>query len=250
MTTPRSVSGRHLDAFGKRTELLWAPPRARCGACRQVWRVPVPWEGEGKHCTRDFEAFALPLMREMPMKKAGDILGEGDTRLWRLLFKHVAKAYAALALSEVVQLGVDELNCRKGHNYLTVFADLVARRVGFATEGKDHPTFQRFAEEIVKHNGHPKAITAVAIDLSKAYQKGAREELGNAQIVFDPCHVTALVGGAVDEVRRREAASSPGLRATLKQTMHAWRKNPENLTEGQAKQLGELDLKPLATGQA
>ena len=241
---------RHLDAFGKRTELLCAPPRARCGACRHVWRVPVPWEGEGKHCTRDFEAFALTLMREMPMKKAGDILGEGDTRLWRLLFKHVAKAYAALDLSELVQLGVDEMNCRKGHNYLTVFADLVARRVVFATEGKDHTTFQRFAEEIVKHNGHPKAITAVAIDLSKAYQKGAREELGNAQIVFDPFHVTALVGGAVDEVRRREAASSPELRATLKQTMHAWRKNPENLTEGQAKQLGELDLKPLATGQA
>jgi transposase len=68
--------------------------------------------------------------------------------------------------------------------------------------------------------------------------------------VFDPFHVTALVSGAVDEVRRREAASSPELRATLKQTMHAWSKNPENLSEGQAKQLGELDLKHLATGQA
>ena len=64
---------RHLDAFGKRTELLCAPPRARCRACRHVWRVPVPWEGEGKHFTRDFEAFALTLMREMPMKKAGEI---------------------------------------------------------------------------------------------------------------------------------------------------------------------------------
>lgn len=25
---------RHLDAFGKRTEILCSPPRARCGACR------------------------------------------------------------------------------------------------------------------------------------------------------------------------------------------------------------------------
>ena len=33
---------RYLDAFGKRTELLSAPPRARCKACRHVWRVPVP----------------------------------------------------------------------------------------------------------------------------------------------------------------------------------------------------------------
>ena len=241
---------RHLDAFGKRTELLCAPARARCKACRHVWRVPVPWEGEGKHFTRDFEAFALTLMREMPMKKAGDILGEGDTRLWRLLFKHVAKAYGALDLSGLVHLGVDEMNCRKGHHYLTVFADLVARRVVFATEGKDHTTFQRFAEELLKHNGHPQAITAVALDLSKAYQKGAREELGNAQLVFDPFHVTALVGAAVDEVRRREAASSPELRASLKHTLYVWRKNPENLTEKEQGRLDELDLKHLATGQA
>ncbi len=243
-------SWRHLDAFGKRTEILCAPPRARCGACRQVWRVPVPWEGEGKHFTRDFEAFALTLMREMPMKKAGEILGEHDTRLWRLLFAHVDKAYAALDLSGLVHLGVDELNCRKGHNYLTVFADLVNRRVVFATEGKDHTTFQRFAEEILKHNGHPKAITAVAIDMSKAYQKGAREELGNAQIVFDPFHVSALVSEAVDQVRRREAAAGPEARQALHKTIYLFRKNPENLTEQEQARLDELDLKHLATGQA
>lgn len=241
---------RHLDAFGKRTEILCAPPRARCSACRHVWRVPLPWEGQSKHFTRDFEAFALTLMREMPMKKAGDILGESDTRLWRMLFKHVAKAYAALDLSELVHLGVDEMNCRKGHHYLTVFADLVARRVVFATEGKDHTTFTRFAEEILKHNGHPKAITAVAMDLSQAYQKGAREELGNAQMVFDPFHVTALVSQAVDEVRRREASSGPEMKATLKQTLYLFRKNPENLTEKEQGRLEDLDLKHLATGQA
>ena len=232
---------RHLDAFGKRTEIHCAPARARCTACRQVWRVPVPWEGEGKHFTRDFEAFALTLMREMPMKKAGEILGEHDTRLWRMLFAHVDKAYAALDLSELVHLGVDEMNRRKGHNYLTVFADLVKNRVVFATEGKDHTTFQRFTEEILKHNGHPKAITAVAMDLSQAYQKGAREELGNAQMVFDPFHVSALVSEAVDAVRRREAAAGPAAKAALKKTLYLFRKNPENLTEQQQARMDELE---------
>jgi transposase len=241
---------RHLDAFGKRTEIVCAPPRARCTSCRQVWRVPVPWEGEGKHFTRDFEAFALTLMREMPMKRAEDILGEHDTRLWRMLFAHVDKAYADLDLSELVHVGVDEMNCRKGHDYLTVFADLVNKRVVFATEGKDHSTFTRFVEEILKHNGHPKAITAVAMDMSKAYQKGAREELGNAQIVFDPFHVSALVSEAVDEVRRREATAGPEAKEALKKTIYLFRKNPENLTEKEQERLDELDLKHLATGQA
>ncbi len=241
---------RHMDGFGRRSEIMCAPPRARCTKCRRVWRVAVPWEGEGKHFTRDFEAFALTLMREMPMSKAAEILGEHDTRLWRILFGHVNKAYAELDLSELVHLGVDEMNCRKGHEYLTVFADLVNRRVVFATEGKDHSTFERFAEEILKHNGHPKAITAAAMDMSKAYQKGAREQLGNAQIVFDPYHVSALVSDAVDEVRRAEAASGAESKSVLKNTIYLFRKNPENLTDNEQARMEELDLKHLATGQA
>lgn len=241
---------RHLDAFGKRTDLLAEPPRARCCACRHVWRVPLPWEGQSKHFTRDFEAFALTLMREMPMAKAGDILGEHDTRLWRMLFAHIHKAYGELDLAELVHVGVDELNCRKGHAYLTVFADLIQRRVIYATEGKDHSTFQRFAEELLKHNGHPKAITAVALDMSAAYAKGAREELPNARIVNDPFHVTALVGEAVDEVRRREAATDPASKAALAKTIYVFRKNPENLTPEEQSRLDDLDLKHLATGQA
>jgi transposase len=59
----------------------------------------------------------------------------------------VDKAYRALDLSELIHLGVDEMSSRKGHHYLTVFADLIQRRVVYATEGKDHTTFGRFAEE-------------------------------------------------------------------------------------------------------
>jgi len=196
---------RHLDAFGKRTEILCALPRARGKRCGKVWTVPAPWEGKGKHFTRDFEAFALTLMREMPVRRAGEILGETDTRLWRMLSNQVKAAHAALDFSEVVQIGVDEMNRRKGHEYLTVFADLLERRVLFATEGKDHTTFTAFVEELMRHNEHPHAIEQVAMDLSAAYRKGATQTMRNAELVYDPFHVRALVGRAVDEVRRQEA---------------------------------------------
>jgi len=241
---------RHLDAFGRPTEVVCAGPRAKCKQCGGVWTVKVPWEGKGKHFTRDFEAFALTLMREMPVKRAGEILGEGDTRLWRMLFLHVKAAYAALDLSDLIHVGADEMNLRKGHEYLTVFADLVARRVVFATEGKDSGTFQTFCEELLKHNGHPHAVTHVAIDMSAAYRKGVQDNMRNATITYDPFHVTALVSAAVDEVRRLEAREgSDATKESLKGSMYVFRKNPENLTEGQAEQLDELDLKSLATGQ-
>lgn len=49
--------------------------------------------------------------------------------------------------------------------------------------------FERFAEEILKHNGHPQAIEPVAIDTSGAYTEGVRENLANAAIVYDKFHV-------------------------------------------------------------
>ncbi len=74
------------------------------------------------------------------------------------------------------------MNRRKGQNYLTVFADLLAKRVLFGTPGKDASVWEAFAAELLRHNGHPKAIQYVAIDISPAYIKGVSDHLGNAQV--------------------------------------------------------------------
>ena len=74
----------HLDGFGKRTEIFCALPRPRCKGCEKVWTVTPPWQSKSKHFTKDFEAFCLALLREMPVTRAVDILGETDTRLGRM----------------------------------------------------------------------------------------------------------------------------------------------------------------------
>ena len=40
--------------------------------------------------------FALTLMREMPVIKAGEVLGETDQKLWRALFARVNAASARM----------------------------------------------------------------------------------------------------------------------------------------------------------
>jgi transposase len=80
----RGLRWRHLNVFNKEAEIVCDLPRGRCPTCGKVWRVTPPWEGRAKHFTKEFEAFALTLMREMPVKKAAEILGEQDTRMWRL----------------------------------------------------------------------------------------------------------------------------------------------------------------------
>jgi transposase len=241
---------RHLNVCQLGAVIRCALPRGQCKTCQHVYQVKPPWEGRSKHFTQEFEGFALTLMREMPVKKAGEILGETDQRLWRMLMAHVEAAYQDLSMEEVVWIGADEMNRRKGHNYLTVFADLVARRVLFATEGKDAATWQAFAEELLKHNGHPKAIQQAAIDMSPAYIRGVQDNLGNAAIVFDKYHVVSQVNEGVEQVRRLEARADAHGRQQLEKTQWIWRKNPENWTEKEGRRWEQLDVQNLATGLA
>ena len=241
---------RHLNVFNKECVIVCALPRGRQGDDSKVYRVTPPWEGRSKHFTQEFEAFALTLLREMPVKRAGQILGESDTRMWRMLFAHVKAAHARLSFDNVVWVGGDEMNRRKGHNYLTVFADLLAKRVLFATPGKDASVWEAFAAELLRHNGHPKAIQYVAIDMSPAYIKGVSDNLGNAQVVYDKFHVIQNVVEACDRVRKLESRSNAGKRDLLERTRWMWLKNRVNWTEKEAQKWESMALERCVTGMA
>jgi transposase len=241
---------RHLNVCQLQSEIVCSLPRGQCKECRKVYTVRAPWEGRSRGLTQEFEAFALTLMREMPVSKAGEILGETDQKLWRALFAHVDAAWAELSWEEVIWVGADEMNRKKGHHYLTVFVDLMAKRVLLAVEGKDAGVWERFAEQLLKHNGHPKAITQVAIDMSPAYRKGVRDNFGNAAVVFDKFHVVSQVVGAVEAVRRKEARQDAQAREQLERTSWLWRKNPEAWTATEADRWAQLKEKPLVTGLA
>jgi transposase len=246
-----ALTWRHLNVFQHRCEITCRLPRGKCRQCGHVFRVRPPWEGLSTHFTKEFEAFALVLMREMPMSKVAEVVGETDTRLWRMLFRQVDAAYAEADFSNVCCVGVDEMSVRKGHEYVGVFADLVKKRVVFATEGKDHATWEAFVAALEKHNGHRHALTQVSMDMSPAYQKGVRETCRNAQVVFDKFHVVAHANQAVDEVRRAEIRlGGTGVWASLRRSQWLWRKNPENLTTSEQARLAKIDQKNLCTAKA
>ena len=245
------LTWRHLNVFQHRCEITCRLPRGKCRQCGHVFRVRPPWEGLSSHFTKEFEAFALLLMREMPMSKVAEAVGETDTRLWRMLFRQVDAAYAEADFSQVCCVGVDEMNVRKGHEYISVFADLMRRRVIFATEGKDKETWVRFLEALEKHNGHRHSITQASMDMSRAYQSGVAENCRNAQVVFDKFHVILNAGEAVNQVRRAEVRfGGKGVWDALHKTQWIWRKNPENLTDDERERLTKIKDKNLGTAKA
>jgi len=245
------LTWRHLNVFQHRCEITCRLPRGKCRQCGHVFRVRPPWEGLSTHFTKEFEAFALLLMREMPMSKVAEAVGETDTRLWRMLFRQVDAAYAEADFSNVCCVGVDEMNVRKGHEYISVFADLVKKRVLFATEGKDQETWLKFVEALEKHNGHRHTLTQVSMDMSPAYQRGVADNCRNAQVVFDKFHVIQNANEAVDKVRRAEMRlGGAGVWEALHNSHWLWRKNPEHLTEPEQERLAGIKNKQFATAKA
>ena len=230
-------SWQHLNFFQHLAWLHARTPRTRCGRCG-VHLVSVPWARPNSGFTLLFEAFALMLVVQMPVLAASRLLHISDTRLWRILKAYVERARTAVDMSKVSVVAVDETSSRRGHTYVSLFADPrpSERKVLFVTEGKDQTTFDRFLEDFTAHGGRAEAVTDVVADMSAAFAAGAAKCFPGADLTHDKFHAMKLVSEAVDKTRRLEVASRP----ELKGTRYIFLKNPLNLTEAQQQRWDQL----------
>ena len=199
---------RHLNFWQYKTYIHMRTPRTNCPKCGVLQWLP-PWGRTQSGFTLLFEAFVLALAKEMPMLQIGELVGEHDTRMWRIVKHHVKCAHAKKSYAAVRNIGCDETSSRKGHNYVTIFADMDNGEVIFVVKGKDSGTIKAFAEELPKHEAVPEQIKEIAIDMSPAFIKGVSEQLPEASITFDKFHVIQALNKAQDEVRRMEHKNNP-----------------------------------------
>ncbi|BAS26337.1 transposase [Limnochorda pilosa] len=177
-------------------------------------QVEVPWSRPGSGFTLLFEAMIVAMAREMPVNALAKMVGEHDTRLWRIIRHHTAEAVERQDLSEVRRVGVDETASRRWHHYITLFLDLERVRMIFGTSGRDRGTVAAFAGHLARHGGNPEVIAEVTCEMSPAYIHGTQEYLPNARITLDRFHIMKLANDAVDEVRRDEVKTNPLLKKT------------------------------------
>ncbi len=67
-----ALTGRPLNVFQHRCEITGRWPRGKGRQCGPGWRVRPPWEGLRPHFTKEFEAFALLRMRELPLSPVAE----------------------------------------------------------------------------------------------------------------------------------------------------------------------------------
>lgn len=250
---------RHLDFFQFEAWLHAEVPRVTCSACGKTSQIDVPWAREGSGFTALFEALALSLCQELPVRQAAALLRCSDKQLWRRIEHYVSQARALEDMSQVKIVGIDETSLRKGQNYITVVHDLDLKRLLFACEGRDHQVVVDFADDLKAHGGDPEQIKHVCQDMSAAYAKGVTAALPQAQISYDRFHVIALANEAMDGVRRQEMSTQPQTvkdaladndRKLLKSLTWGMRRNPQDWSVKQTNAMYWLQRSTLKSARA
>ncbi|OUL79524.1 ISL3 family transposase, partial [Paraburkholderia hospita] len=202
---------RHLNFFQFDCYLEVRVPRVRLpdGSVRLV---EPDWMGKLDGFTLLFEALVLTLCREMTFAAVARLVNLSWYRVKAICDRYVDLAVSATDLSEVTAVAIDETSCRRGHDYISLVADMDGRRVIFVTPGKDAGVVERFADHLEQHNATPAQIKSVSIDMSSAFIKGVDEHLPDARVTFDKFHVVAHASKALDGVRREQQKTDPALK--------------------------------------
>lgn len=239
---------RHLNFFEYPCYIHAELPRTNCSECGRTMRVHVPWAlDKPKHYfTLQFDALVMTLAKDMPMNAVSRLLGEHDTRLWRIMHYYVENAIALQDLSTVTKISTDETSAKRGHDYVTIFMDPDQKNVICVTKGKDSSTWGECKKQLEAHGGKAEQVTELCMDMSPTFIKGAHEQFPDASITFDKFHVIQAANKAVDQVLREERKRC----TDLKKTRYIWLKNPKNLTNTQKEMLEKLKDCELETAKA
>jgi transposase len=179
------------------------------GAVRQI---EPPWAGKLSGFTLLFEALVLMLCQQMTFAAAARLVGESRHRVAAICERYVDLALAQADFSSVHELAIDETSRARGHDYITLAADAVERRVLAVAEGRSIETVESIAGELAAHGCMPDQVSSVSIDMSPAFIKGCDEAFPNAAITFDKFHVIWHANFALDKMRRIEQRADRSLK--------------------------------------
>lgn len=249
-------SWRHLDTMQLETIITARVPRVTWvdqteeGEKRTTRMVRVPWAEPGSRWTLAFEAFAIAVLAACgSTNQAAGWLRLDWRSVNRIMDRAVERGLARRQLKEMPYLGMDEKSFRKGHRYGSLINDLKEGRVLEVVEERTTEAavcaLKALPPDVLK------TVKAVAIDMSAAYASAIKLTCPQAEIVHDKYHVSALLGQAVDEVRREENARLLAQGdMTLKGTRYDWLYQPEHLNDERLLSFRELVDRELKTSKA
>jgi transposase len=230
-----------VPLWGLAVTLLFRPRRVKCERCG-IHVETIPW-AHGKYAmTIALMCFLATWARRLSWQEVARAFGTTWDSVSAAVTYVVEYGLAHRDLSDITAIGVDEIQYRKGHKYLTLVYQIDAhcRRLIWIGEDRKQRTMKAFFGWFGKRRSA--TLRFVCSDMWRPYINMIRRFAGGAVHVLDRFHVAMNLNKAVDQTRRREAAEirKAGDKVTLKHTRWCLLKRPGKLTKPQRGRLRSL----------
>lgn len=231
---------RHLDTMQFGTYLHAEIPRVKCQK-HGVKTISAPWASKNSRFTLLFESFAIRVIQaSRSIEEARKLLNLNWHQVEAIKRRAVERGLARREARSIAHLGIDEKQFRSGHKYITSLVDLEQGRVLDVVEERNESACKLLLAQALTADQREQ-VTAVALDMWKAFANAVGDLMPQAAIVHDRFHISQHLNQAVDQVRRAE--NKQLVREgdnRLKGTKNFWLYNEENANVAQNEQFSRL----------
>ena len=230
-----------VPLWGIAVFFTYALRRVDCPPCGiKVERVP--WARGKESLTTTYQWFLARWAKRLSWQEVATVFRTSWNRVYEAVTLAVLWGIANRSLEGVEAIGVDEIQWRKGHKYLTLVYQIQegCKRLLWVAAERTEGSLREFFEMLGRvRTGSLKFICS---DMWQPYLKVIAAQAGQAVHVLDRYHVMAKMNRAIDEVRAGEARQlkADGYEPVLKHSRWVLLKRPENLTDVQTVKLREL----------
>lgn len=234
-------SFQFIPLWGYKVEIHYEPRRVKCSE-HGIHVEYMPW-AEGKSTlTNAMKLFVAHWAKKLSWKEVGEAFKVGWHHVAEGVKHVVAYGLKHRDLSGIKTLGIDEIQYRSGHKYLTMVyqTDTEQRRLLWLGKDRKAKTLLRFFRWFGK--SATEKLEAICCDMWKPFIKVIRKKAGNALNILDRFHIMKMLNEAIDNTRKSEALrfKQNSQENILHKSRWCLLKKPENLTKNQATKMKEL----------
>jgi transposase len=220
---------------------VYALRRVNCPECG-VRAEHVPWANGKSRLTTSYQWFLAGWAKRLSWKETAEAFHTTWEHVRESVRHAVRWGLVHRDLSGVEAIGVDEIQWRRGHHYLTLVYQIDAhcRRLLWIGRERTGACLRRGLDALGEE--FCSSLRFVCSDLWQPYLTALAEKAGSAVHILDRFHIMKQLGEAIDKVRAAEAKrlKRDGYEEVLKHSRWCVLKRPENLTDKQTVKLDEL----------
>ena len=215
--------------------------RVNCPKCG-VTVERVPWSSGKSRLTIDYQWFLARWARRLSWLEVAAVFHTTWEHVRDSVRHAVHWGLVHRDLSGATAVGVDEIQWRRGHHYLTLIyqIDEGCRRLLWIGRERTEASLRQGLDLLGE--SFCLGLRFVCSDMWQPYLKVLAERAGGALHILDRFHIMKQLGEALDDVRAAEVKRlrKDGYEPLLKRSRWCLLKRPENLTDQQTVKLAEL----------